>query len=192
MGLAVASVALEERERQPAAVRMITQHPGVAWAAALLTFIVLSTQLGLERRGPPVHMSFAQWALEHVLYGLVALFVLLPAIFGDSAGGAVRRVLGNRVLAWLGLVSYGIFLWNLAVVTVLSDHGVGDWIPSLRFPVLEATTIVVTAAIAAASYYVVERPILRFKDRRPRRSRAAPPAPIAAAGASRDAGPGGG
>jgi peptidoglycan/LPS O-acetylase OafA/YrhL len=60
-------------------------------------------------------------------------------------------------MAWLGLVSYGIFLWHNAVVIRLShDHAWG-------FAPLLLATVAVTVPIAAASYYLLERPVLRWK-----------------------------
>jgi len=66
------------------------------------------------------------------------------------------------VLAWLGLVSYGIFLWHFTLTRVVDDHG-GE----LGFVPLLPLAVLVTVPVAAASYYLVERPLLRFKDRRP-------------------------
>ena len=99
--------------------------------------------------------------IKHLLAVVAACLLVLPAVFGDRAGGWPRRVMAWGLLAWLGLISYGIYLWHDGVVTILEKHGI-----ERVFTVLGAATIVGTAAIAAASYYVVERPILRFKVRR--------------------------
>ncbi len=65
------------------------------------------------------------------------------------------------MIAWLGLVSYGIFLWHLAISYKLGPDGA-----DLPFvPALIALGIL-SAAVAAASYYLVERPILRLKYHR--------------------------
>ena len=42
----------------------------------------------------------------------VGFLLALPAAFGDERRGLPRRILGNRFLAWFGLVSYGVFLWH--------------------------------------------------------------------------------
>ena len=97
---------------------------------------------------------------------MIAALILLPAIFGDSRGGLPRRFLEHRVLAWLGLVSYGIFLWHFPILIGLRDGGVLGWWPAMKFPVLALTTFALTVAAAAASYYLVERPVMRLKHRR--------------------------
>ena len=78
-------------------------------------------------------------------------------------------------MAWLGLISYGIFLWHYAIALRLRD---ADLDPSL---VLIAT-LAIAIPCAAASYYLVERPLLRLKYRRlrdvvgyARRARRLPP-----------------
>ena len=95
------------------------------------------------------HYSFAQAFAVHLLSGLIGFCVVLPAMFAKGSGR----------LAWLGLVSYGIYLWHFKVIQELHDHGgIESWLP------LTAVSVPITIALAAASYYVVERPALRFKD----------------------------
>ena len=69
-------------------------------------------------------------------------------------------VLSSRVLAWLGLVSYGIFLYHQVFVgAFLSTHKA-----PFGFLVYTAAVCAATIACAALSYYLVERPLLRFKE----------------------------
>ena len=83
---------------------------------------------------------------------------MLPAVFGDSAGGAPAGIPPPPVVAWLGLISYGIFLWHYVVALRLGVPGEG-W----SFLPLLVATVAITVPIAAASYYLLERPLLRFK-----------------------------
>jgi peptidoglycan/LPS O-acetylase OafA/YrhL len=167
MGLAVASVALEGDEERVGVVRVVVRRPWVAWALAAAVLVVLSWGAGLPRRFP-ADFSEGSFFAEHVLFGAFAFFLLLPAVFGDDRGGWPRRVLANPVLAWLGLVSYGIYLWHASLMIWLDEEGATGWIAGLEFPGLLVFTTLFATACAAASYYLVERPLLRFKDpRRP-------------------------
>lgn len=168
MGLAVVSVWLQPRgaERQPSLVRLIARRPWLPWLLAAFTYWAVATRFGVPSRPGQTYDSEAVLA-EHVLYGLTAFLIVLPAVFGDRAGGWPRRLLANRQLAWIGLISYGIFLWNLPVATQLTAWGLVSHVSFATIP-LAIATLAVTAAIAAASYYFVERPLLRFKDPRPR------------------------
>ena len=44
--------------------------------------------------------------------GSSRVLLLLPAVFGTERRGAVRSLLRFAPVAWLGLVSYGIYLWH--------------------------------------------------------------------------------
>lgn len=164
MGLAVASVALRDRARAPRAVAFVERRPGACWLAAIAVFVLLSTQLDLPR-GLEADYTALQRFLQHLLFGVVALLLLLPAVFGDGAGGLPRRILALPALAWLGAISYGVFLYNPSVVEWLQGHGVDGWAPAGKFAWLGLATLAVTVLCAAVSYYVVERPILRLKHR---------------------------
>jgi peptidoglycan/LPS O-acetylase OafA/YrhL len=172
MALAVVSVGWEARSSEHAVARFVTRHPGVCWLVAGAAFLLIGLAVQPERVFP-VRFSGSQWFLEHMLSGIVGVFLVLPAVFGDTAGGLPRRVLRLRPLAWLGLVSYGIFLWQGAFITQLHDWNVDDAVlHKTGFIMLTLTAFAGTVLAAALSYYLVERPILRFKDP-PGRRRAA-------------------
>jgi peptidoglycan/LPS O-acetylase OafA/YrhL len=101
--------------------------------------------------------------------------VVAPAVFGEDAGGLPRRVLAWAPLAWLGLVSYGVYLYHLVVAELLGDTsdpqhfsatglGLTTKVHTLTTPILFVLTLAVSAAAAAASYYLVELPFLRRKE----------------------------
>ncbi len=96
----------------------------------------------------------------HLAFGAIAALLLLPAVFGDRSGGLPRRFLAHPVVAWLGLISYGIFLWHYVVSRHLGGRA------NLDPVLLLITTLAITIPCAAASYYLVERPLLRLKYRR--------------------------
>ena len=102
-----------------------------------------------------------QQVAHHLIFGLVAFLLLLPAVFGDERGGLPRRILANPLLAWLGLISYGIFLWHLAIAEKFGPDGA-----DLPFVWALIATAILSTAVAAASYYLLERPILRLKYHR--------------------------
>ena len=53
----------------------------------------------------------------------MALGLLLPAVVGDQRRGLARRILALPVLAWLGMISYGIYLWHLPVMSGAREIG---------------------------------------------------------------------
>ena len=144
--------------------------PGISWAIALVAFWVVSTRLGL----PVVSGDFTKsdQLLRQLLYGATAFFLLLPAVFGRQDEGLVRRFLQARVMVLLGLVSYGIYLWQFYWLTRFEG-----WSDNRTFWIVLAVVTALTVATAAVSYVVVERPALALKTPRRRPSPAAPGRP---------------
>jgi peptidoglycan/LPS O-acetylase OafA/YrhL len=150
MGLAVASVALGEAERWPRSIKLLAKLPTIPWLLAATIYVVLSLEL------PTFALSTWERVIHHVALATVAFLIVLPAVFVGRHGFS-QRVLANPLVAWIGLISYGIFLWHFAVA-----HELG---PDLPYGVAMIVTLALSVAIAATSYYLVERPILRFKYR---------------------------
>jgi peptidoglycan/LPS O-acetylase OafA/YrhL len=162
MAMAVLSVRWQE-QGLPRGVRLLDRWPGLAWLFAAVAFWVVSTRIGLSGElFEPVNPH--QFLLRHELYGLVGLGMLVPAVVGDPSRGFVRRhVLGNRALLWLGLLSYGIYLWHQTAVRWLLDLGIGDVRQPLLPPVFFVAAVALATLLAAVSYYGFERPILSLK-----------------------------
>jgi peptidoglycan/LPS O-acetylase OafA/YrhL len=72
---------------------------------------------------------------------------------------------------WLGAISYGVYLWHMPVLYALQAH---DAFPERAVPAL-AAVVVPTLVPAAASWLLLERPILpRTAGRRRTSSPAVP------------------
>jgi peptidoglycan/LPS O-acetylase OafA/YrhL len=181
LGMAVAVVyAWAERQSTvPPWLAWAGRVPWLWWLLAGVSFWAVCTQvdlpLGVGADSP------AEWFWRQVLYGTTALFLLLPAVFGPQDRGAIRRFLTTRVVMWLGLVSYGIYLWHEAALDVIRRGYdlapfTGSFLPML------AGVVALSIAAAALSYVVVERPALRRKEPRPPSEPAAPLEPVATRG----------
>lgn len=145
----------------------IAVRPGALWLSAALLFLLL----GAVSEQPADGITFTpnQQMLQWLLAGAIALLLVLPAAFRDpSAGSVPARVLSTRTARWLGLVSYGIFLWQVAPLRWMNEH---EFLRAQsaggRFFAYATVALVVTIPLAAASYYGIERPFLRLKDPRP-------------------------
>jgi peptidoglycan/LPS O-acetylase OafA/YrhL len=164
MAMAAVSVAYWGRERESVVLRVVVERPWVPWLLAAFGFWVVSTQLNLSRSFFATYSSVSYQA-EHLLFVLVSMLLMLPAVYGDWNGGLIRRVLGWRWFAWLGLISYGVFLYHGPFVLWLAEHQAHEWIPGSGYLSMTLVACAISIACAAASYYLVERPALRFKDR---------------------------
>ena len=77
-------------------------------------------------------------------------------VFGIEAAprSPVARLLALRPFAWIGAVSYGLYLWHWPLFIALNADRTG-----LEGTSLLMTRLAATVAVAAVSYYLVERPI---------------------------------
>jgi len=169
MVLAVLSVWLTGRSRPVLFRRRI--FPALSWAMAAAAFVAISLWMGRPGRIDTLGQDMG----VHYFYLAVGLFFLLPGIFGPQRSGLVRHVLQNRAVQVLGLISYGLYLWN---ETILEKYV--EWTDSTpfntSFPKMLAVVFLATVLVAAASYLVVEKPALSFKGRVPFRRPASNPA----------------
>lgn len=177
LGLALASVSVwvEHRAGEPAWVRTVRTKPWVPLTVGLGLYLAVSIFLLVPYPLATYPLrDLDVYPFEFVSFGLIALLIMLPATFGAAGGGSYRRFLRHRVTTWLGLVSYGIFLWHFPALIFLFDLGAADWWPGMSFAVLLATTLAVTIACAAVSYYALERPLMQWGRRRQARRRGEP------------------
>ncbi len=171
MSMAVLSARYHRAEVRPAPLRALDRRPLIAWAVAAVLIAVV-THIGLPTTAPQVYTK-GDWLWEHLLYGLIAVAIAAPATIAIvSPRSLPHRLLGFGPVAWLGLISYGIFLWHHPLTEKFI--GVQDWTAHGSFIIYTLVVFAVATAAATASYYLLERPILKFKDPRPRRRSAAP------------------
>lgn len=83
---------------------------------------------------------------------VAAIAVIAPVALQQS--GWVARGLAWRPLAWLGTISYGIYLWHWPVFLVINGARTG-WSGQGLF----ALRCVITVGLAAVSWWVLEEPI---------------------------------
>lgn len=81
---------------------------------------------------------------------------LLLSLGPGTEGNGPTRLFGRQPLVWIGLISYGIYLWHWPLILWLTPVRTG-----LDGLALACLRIALTVAVAAVSYYLVERPIRR-------------------------------
>ncbi len=101
----------------------------------------------------------ARWAYPSVFLATQAATAGL--VVAALYAGPVRTMLSSEKLRWLGVRSFGIYLWHWPAVILLRPGIDVDWSPFV------AGTVGVAAAVAlgALSYRFVERPLLRPRPR---------------------------
>ncbi|WP_345459338.1 acyltransferase [Actinoallomurus oryzae] len=179
MALSVVSVwARTGSARAARFARTVARSWGTCWLTAAVLYGIAASPLS----GPADLTTIdTVWTSEFrvVLYGLVAVFAVGPVALAPAGEPVMRAVLGNRVMRFLGRVSYGVFLWQVPVLIGWSElvgHTPFTGHFLTEFPVVALLTV----GIATISFYYVERPILRLASRRWRADRLTTPAGRAA------------
>ena len=118
-----------------------------SWAYLLVVPLLFG--IGLAERWTKL-----DWALcigaQNVL---IALFVERVT---RSEEGLIPRILNSKPVVLLGLWSYSVYLWQQPFL----NRRIQDS-PLTAFPL----NIVLAVALAATSYYLIERPVLRLRQR---------------------------
>ena len=107
------------------------------------------------------HLIFYAWTPT------LSLGVAAVLLAGAGGSGMLQKLFGNRPMVFLGLVSYGLYLWHLPVLIWLAA---APWYPSLtggHLAWILALALPPSLAIASISYLGVERPFMRLR-RNPR------------------------
>ncbi len=165
LGLAVATVGAAARGRASwqERVERAVARPGVWFLAALAAFALVCS-LGLTRTvqaaGVPLGLDAGELARQF-LYGLVAVLLLVPLALTRRPVGSARVVFSTRGAAYLGLLSYGVYLWHKDLIPK-AQLWAGDELFQGDF--WQIFTIVCLAAtfLAWLTYLFVEHPTLQL------------------------------
>jgi peptidoglycan/LPS O-acetylase OafA/YrhL len=90
--------------------------------------------------------------------GLGFALVVAAVVMG---GGAATRWMSARPLAWVGLVSYGVYMWHVPLILFERRIGLFPHAYVVRLLVV----LVPVLLVAAVSWYLVERPAITWAGR---------------------------
>jgi peptidoglycan/LPS O-acetylase OafA/YrhL len=164
MLLAVASVVLAgPRRHLPRPLEFVARRPTACWLAAFGWLCLLNWTLDVQRiLFHPASLSFLASTYDHWSGIAIATLIVLPAVFGGERRGLPRRFLSLRVVTWLGMVSYGIYLWHDDLRHWLVGRGLLRIGPQ-PMVTLTVATFAIAVLCAAVSWYALERPLRRWR-----------------------------
>ena len=131
----------------------------VWWGSAGALFFAVSNM------GMPVGLTTVaadKYMLHHLLAGAIGALLVCPAVLHADAGGLIRDVLSSRPLRALGLVSYGVFLWHLPLLTQVAKWTSAHQSTGAFWPVLLGGAVL-TLASAWVTYVLIERPLMQSR-----------------------------
>lgn len=108
---------------------------------------------------------FGHWSMviAPLALGIPISLCVLSLYWGSRIG---KLVCANRVVYFLGLISYSLYLWHFVVMQQLQalvGGGYGDLPHWVKFPLATSAVLLV----ATISYFLAERPFYRLKRDRP-------------------------
>lgn len=156
MALAVLEPWLRGTRDLPQAWRFLTR-PAVWGAGLVLGWALMVTPLG----GPVgwVDMSGMQAVTQELVFGLAALSALGLLVVAMRPNPIYVRFLSGSFMQWAGRISYGVFLWQLLIITLVRTS-LGLSFEGGGFLVTLLVAGGITVVIAQMSWLVVEKPIL--------------------------------
>lgn len=118
----------------------------IPWSAAVFLFFL--SPLAAKWLGNPY-----TWTVQPTLESTAILMLLIWLVrYPNSTLG---KIFNCRAAVWMGTLSYSLYLWQQLFLTPLNNTWSG------RFPI----NFLCCFAVAAFSYFVIERPFLRIKRR---------------------------
>ena len=128
------------------------------WTLAGLAFISIPLVLRVEPFEP---LGPGQTIGISLCQTVIGACIVLPAVFGPQDHGLIRRVLRSRVLVFLGVISYGLYLWHWFVLQIVQTDWLGWSLREGSWVVLLVVALPVVIAAASISWYALERPVMR-------------------------------
>jgi peptidoglycan/LPS O-acetylase OafA/YrhL len=156
MLLAVAASAAWS-ERTAATLDRAGRASWVWWGLAAAAFVAIPLVLGVRPFDPPTAL---QNVGLNVLETLLGALIVVPAVLGPQNHGTIRRLLSSKVLTFLGLVSYGLYLWHWFLLQIVQIDWLGWHFQKGNPVVVLLLTLPLIVAAATASWFLLERPIL--------------------------------
>jgi peptidoglycan/LPS O-acetylase OafA/YrhL len=148
MGCAVAIAMAPELRPSAARARHLIKY--AAWLG-----VVSLAALGSLGLNPGSSYDF-DLGVVYFAVSLFAALIIWEVVLSER--GLLATLLAQPFLVYIGRISYGLYLWHYPIFCSVAGTG---WSHGKQLLV----ALPLTGAATLASYYLVERPILRYKQR---------------------------
>ncbi len=94
-----------------------------------------------------------------------ALTVMFAGIIGTVAAVQKSTILEWKPLAYLGRISYGLYIWHPLAYALIDIAIYHKWMPDMAWAYKDALRVAIAFALAIMSYHAFELPLLRLKGK---------------------------
>jgi peptidoglycan/LPS O-acetylase OafA/YrhL len=165
-------------EQQTPEMRRRSFRPVCEALAWLSVAVYVALIPSVYRKISGVAVSNDHFQMSHALFSAIWGVLILGMLHGT---GLMRRLLDSPALLFVGMVSYSLYLWHWAVLKVVTFA-----VPAP--PMLKAWLVLIgSLLVAALSYWLIERPALRWSAKLRKRTPVTEPPSAAGAEAMQPA-----
>jgi peptidoglycan/LPS O-acetylase OafA/YrhL len=123
---------------------------GFKFLCALSLVTALAVILGTS------HEDLDLYVIGLPLFNLSVAVMLFWLV--SSRRTVAHKILENRILRWVGNISYGLYLWHYMMYEFAKKEFANSGVQII-------VAVIFAFVVASASYYLVEKPFLRLKFR---------------------------
>ena len=120
---------------------------------------IASAALAITVAVPIIHTTAASISIEGVTLGITLAELSAFMLICYVAEHANSRFLASRPMAYIGKLSYGIYLWHFPFAILLRDVYSQPWWITL------SATLLFSFAMAAICLHLVDKPIRRWREK---------------------------
>ena len=155
---------LRESGRQiPGSLQELAEHPWWCWAGTIVAYCAAASMHLIAFDNGQGGETILEFQARIGLQGVAAFLLLLPLVLGTRPS-RFHSMISSRRLAWVGVVSYGVYLWHQAIIRETTKHTSfsADLIGYLQ---LLAIVVPISILIGWISFTFLERPMLSLARR---------------------------
>ena len=161
MGLAVVHCCHQRGFFVAERISRLAKHPWWCWSGA---FVLILGLAGMKSP-PAISESTVQMQVRLAALAIAAFLMILPLVL-PSQPSRIHEVVGSRLLAWVGLVSYGLYLWHVIVISKLTE------LPAFKATftgsiLLLMVTLPISLLLGWISFRLIEKPAMSLAPIRP-------------------------
>lgn len=158
-GILLAFVHCHDTNMSPRGQSHEVLYETLAWLClAIFVCFIPSVYLELTGLKMPIPEVEAH-SLYATLWGLMILFML-------RGSGLMRRILDSRVLVFIGMISFSLYLWHRIPINLMHRFTYFHYVDFIPHG-LKAAIILLTAIVMAyLSYVSIEKPVQKWRARR--------------------------
>jgi peptidoglycan/LPS O-acetylase OafA/YrhL len=139
----------------------LAEHPWWCWSVALLLNIAIE-RLDLLASSD---QSAVQVQLRLAALAIAAFLVLLPLVM-SSRPSKIHLFVGSTGIVWVGMVSYGVYIWHWSVAKKLVELlAIGRTVGGTL--ALIALVLPISLLLGWISFRVIEKPAMSLAPSRP-------------------------